>query len=90
MRQNNFRYVFGVILVVLGILILTENLGLVSNLSFAQDFVIKVDEQLAMTSLNIGIAFLAGMVSFLSPCILPLMPAFLSYLASIGTMKGKK
>ena len=34
------------------------------------------------SSLNLGIAFLAGLVSFLSPCVLPLIPAFLSYLAS--------
>ena len=28
--------------------------------------------------LNVGIAFLAGLLSFLSPCILPLIPAYLS------------
>lgn len=34
-----------------------------------------------MADLNIAIAFLAGLVSFLSPCVLPLIPGFLSYLA---------
>ena len=35
-----------------------------------------------MTSAHfgIGIAFLAGLVSFASPCVLPLVPAYLSYL----------
>ncbi|MCH8945907.1 MAG: hypothetical protein IIA85_03220 [Nanoarchaeota archaeon] len=33
-------------------------------------------------SLNLGIAFIAGILSFLSPCVLPLIPAFLAYLAS--------
>ena len=30
--------------------------------------------------LTIGIAFLAGLVSFVSPCVLPLVPAYLSFL----------
>lgn len=39
-----------------------------------------------MADLTIGIALVAGLVSFLSPCILPLVPAFLSYL--VGTSSG--
>lgn len=34
-----------------------------------------------MNEVNIAIAFLAGVVSFLSPCILPIIPGFLAYLA---------
>ena len=34
----------------------------------------------ATTQLNLGIAFLAGLVSFVSPCVLPLVPAYLSFL----------
>lgn len=34
-----------------------------------------------MATLTIGIAFIAGILSFLSPCVLPLVPAFLGYLA---------
>jgi cytochrome c-type biogenesis protein len=32
---------------------------------------------------NIGLisAFLAGMISFLSPCVLPLVPGYVSYVA---------
>lgn len=30
--------------------------------------------------LTVGIAFLAGLVSFVSPCVLPLVPAYLSFL----------
>lgn len=32
-------------------------------------------------------AFLAGLVSFLSPCVLPLIPAYLAYLAGSSTSK---
>ena len=34
-----------------------------------------------MTALNPAIAFLAGLASFVSPCVLPLVPAYLAYLA---------
>ena len=34
-----------------------------------------------MADITIPIAFVAGIVSFLSPCILPLVPAYMSYLA---------
>jgi cytochrome c-type biogenesis protein len=34
----------------------------------------------ATAHLSIGIAFLAGLVSFVSPCVLPLVPAYLSFL----------
>ncbi|NUN11963.1 sulfite exporter TauE/SafE family protein [Candidatus Micrarchaeota archaeon] len=34
-----------------------------------------------MAEVTLVLAFIAGLVSFLSPCVLPLVPAFLSYLA---------
>jgi cytochrome c-type biogenesis protein len=34
----------------------------------------------ATTHITVGIAFLAGLVSFVSPCVLPLVPAYLSLL----------
>ncbi|MDB5194634.1 MAG: cytochrome c-type biosis protein CcdA [Parcubacteria group bacterium] len=41
-----------------------------------------------MTILAIFTAFLGGLVSFLSPCVLPIIPGFLAYLAGSGT-KGE-
>ena len=35
---------------------------------------------MATAHLSVGIAFLAGLVSFVSPCVLPLVPAYLSFL----------
>src|SRR5438105_978325 len=32
------------------------------------------------TNVGIGIAFLAGFLSFISPCVLPLIPAYIGYL----------
>lgn len=41
-----------------------------------------------MADPTIIIAFLAGLVSFISPCVLPLVPAFMAYLS--GTSMGGK
>jgi cytochrome c-type biogenesis protein len=37
-----------------------------------------------MTDVSLGGAFLAGLVSFLSPCVLPLVPGYISMLSGIG------
>jgi cytochrome c-type biogenesis protein len=75
---------FGALLIVIGIFVFTNQLSRVANFAFASNFLTSLGiEQLSLgSSLNIGIAFLAGLVSFLSPCVLPLIPAFLTYLAS--------
>jgi cytochrome c-type biogenesis protein len=38
-----------------------------------------------MTDPTAPIAFLAGVVSFLSPCVLPLVPGYLSYMSGLAT-----
>jgi len=45
-----------------------------------------------MSDLGIFIAFTAGLVSFLSPCVLPIIPGFLAYLggASFGEYRAKR
>lgn len=45
----------------------------------------------ATTHITAGIAFLAGLVSFVSPCVLPLVPAYLSLLTgeSIEDLQGE-
>ncbi len=35
-------------------------------------------------------AFIAGLLSFASPCVLPLVPGFLSYLGGVGLKEGEK
>jgi len=84
-----FKYIFGVILILLGILVFVNQLSRVANLAFATKFLtaLNIGTVGAGMSLNLGIALLAGFVSFLSPCVLPLIPAFLSYLASVGVQK---
>jgi cytochrome c-type biogenesis protein len=42
-----------------------------------------------MNILYIGTAFVAGIVSFLAPCVLPLIPGFLAYLAGSSDAESK-
>jgi cytochrome c-type biogenesis protein len=41
------------------------------------------------SELGIAVAFIAGLVSFLSPCVLPIIPGFLSYLAGTSLSDAK-
>ncbi|HLC71873.1 MAG TPA: cytochrome c biogenesis protein CcdA [Candidatus Nanoarchaeia archaeon] len=84
------QYIFGAFLIMLGILVFTNQLSKIANLESVASFLITLNVGTSAGStiaslsvLNIIIAFAAGLISFLSPCILPLIPAFLSYLASI-------
>ena len=83
------RYLFGAFLIIIGIFIFTNQLSLIANFAFATSFLMKLNIGGVSigSSLNLGVAFFAGLVSFLSPCVLPLIPAFLSYLASVGVKK---
>lgn len=90
------EYVFGVILLGLGVLIFTGELSSVANIQFIAEGLGKLGlvtssggDIRSLTILNIGISFLAGLGSFLSPCILPIIPGFLSYLASTA-VKSKE
>lgn len=84
-----FQYFFGVLLVILGILIFTGELSKIANFQFlttvltSLNFGTSIGGNISsVTIINLGVAFLAGLGSFLSPCILPIIPGFLSYLAS--------
>src|SRR3712207_4704373 len=39
---------------------------------------------------TVPIAFVAGLVSFLSPCVLPLVPGYLSYMSGLGAADGSE
>lgn len=43
-----------------------------------------------MPEINIGIAFLAGLISFVSPCCLPLYPSYLSYITGVSVSRLKE
>ncbi|MBI2475772.1 MAG: sulfite exporter TauE/SafE family protein [Candidatus Taylorbacteria bacterium] len=89
-----FQYFFGVLLIVMGILVFVGQLSRIANLQIVVDLLGRLGLTTnfgggisSLTIFNFGVSFLAGVGSFLSPCILPLIPGFLSYLASTAVKK---
>ncbi len=71
-----FNVIGGIFLMAMGLLVVTGYIGMLSV------FLIGTSGPMSFTSqLNFLFAFIAGVLTFLSPCILPLVPAYLSYMA---------
>lgn len=43
-----------------------------------------------MAAVTLAVAFIAGLISFLAPCVLPLIPGFLAYLAGTSLQKAHR
>ncbi len=89
-----FEYIFGALLIAIGVLIFVGELSKIANFSFLTSFLQSINNGSSiggginsLSIVNFGIAFIAGLVSFLSPCVLPIIPGFLSYLASTAIKK---
>jgi len=89
-----FQYVFGALLILFGVLVFTGQLNRVANIEFLAEFLLSLNVASgaggaidSLSIINFGVAFFAGLASFLSPCILPLVPGFLSYLASTAVQR---
>ncbi len=89
-KLKYFNYAFGVILILLGILVFTSQLSRIASIPFLADLLTRVSgESIQFDQLGIGIAFIAGLASFLSPCVLPIVPGFLSYLATTAATEAE-
>lgn len=75
----------GLFLIAVGVLLFNDRLSLISNLFVSQFGTGLASLELGSagpsTAVTIPIAFLAGLLSFLSPCVLPLIPAYIGYLS---------
>lgn len=88
------EYVFGTLLVIIGIFIFTGELSKIANFQFLAKVLIAMNLGTSagggissLSVVNVAIALFAGLASFLSPCILPIIPGFLSYLAESSIQK---
>ncbi len=91
-----FEYFFGILLIIIGIFIFVGELSNIANLPILAGVLDKLNFGTnaggninSVSIINLGIAFIAGLSSFLSPCILPIIPGFLSYLASTAIKQEK-
>jgi cytochrome c-type biogenesis protein len=76
---RTFEIVTGVFLVLLGIFLLTGQMTQFASLASRSGLLLDTSG-IETGEATIPIAFIAGLLSFLSPCVLPLVPAYLGYL----------
>jgi len=78
----------GVLLILMGLLLFTDRLSFLARYGSFFDF----ESGLASQQITIPIALLAGLLSFASPCVLPLVPAYIGYLSgtSVAQTSGEE
>ena len=77
----------GVFLILIGLLIFSNRMTLIAI--WAQRNGWFIDFSLAAAVPTFTLAFAAGLLSFLSPCVLPLVPAYLGYLGGYAISQGE-
>jgi cytochrome c-type biogenesis protein len=94
--------VSGIFLLYVAYLLWSDSLVMITNrFFFLNEWVFNLEEQLTMSSGTGGdiigmsllgaapFALLAGLISFLSPCVLPLVPAYIGYLSGAAVSGNK-
>ena len=79
--------VSGILLIFVGMLIALDRVVVLNTALGSIGIDILAGDSSQMLSLNVGsaaLAFAGGFVSFISPCVLPLVPIYLGHLAGIG------
>lgn len=76
--------VSGIFMLAMGMLMLTDSLTMVAGLGG----MFSLESGLQQAKVTIPVSFLAGLLSFVSPCVLPLVPAYLGYMG--GTSVSSK
>jgi cytochrome c-type biogenesis protein len=84
-HQGIVSKITGLFLICIGILLFMERLPLISSAIVSSIGTglasVELGEAGISSVVTIPIAFLAGLLSFLSPCVLPLIPAYIGYLS---------
>ena len=70
----------GLFLILIGVMILTNQIVLIAVWAQRNGLFLDLPVGVGVTP-TIFIAFIAGLLSFLSPCVLPLVPAYIGYLS---------
>ncbi len=78
--QKYFKIASGVFIIAIGILLLTNTMSLIAIWAFKNGYYIESFSTYAATPTYLT-AIVAGLLSFISPCVLPLVPAYLGYLS---------
>jgi len=102
-HANVVSIVSGIFLFYIAYLLWSGSLVMISaQFSFLTDWSIEMEDWLGTVSGTYGdlislsllsaapIAFFAGLISFISPCVLPMVPAYIGYLSGAALNTGKR
>jgi cytochrome c-type biogenesis protein len=78
--QKYFKIASGIFIIAIGILLMTNTMNLIAIWAFRNGYFIESFATYAAAPTYIT-AIIAGLLSFVSPCVLPLVPAYLGYLS---------
>ena len=78
--QKYFKLASGVFIITIGLLLLTNTMNLIAIWAFKNGYFIESFSSYAAAPTYVT-AIIAGLLSFISPCVLPLVPAYLGYLS---------
>lgn len=79
-HARTFQWVSGLFLIAIGVMMLTDQITMIAIWAQRNGFFLDLPVGTASAP-TYAIAVAAGLLSFLSPCVLPLVPAYLGYLA---------
>src|SRR5574338_1404476 len=77
--RRGFQIASGVFIIIIGVMLLTNTMSRIAIWAFQNGLFIDFSTYTAAPSYLTAV--LAGLLSFLSPCVLPLVPAYLGYLS---------
>jgi cytochrome c-type biogenesis protein len=83
-HQRTFQIIAGLMIIIIGILMVTAQMTALSRWALRSGLYLDISSGSQIPSMLTAI--LAGILSFLSPCVFPLVPAYLGYLS--GHMIG--
>ena len=86
-HHRTIQIASGVFIITIGVLLLTNTMTLIAIWAFKNGLYVERFTLFAAAPTYFT-AILAGLLSFLSPCVLPLVPAYLGYLSGHTFQKG--
>ena len=87
------EFLGGILVILVGILIFTDEFTIFNRyLTFGVSAVTGSEGALSESGVNgptgVAVAFLAGIIAFISPCCLPLVPAYIGHLAGVSAAQA--
>lgn len=88
MKRNykGVKIISGIVLLVIGLFLI---LGQFQRISLVFASLPDISQTIKIKNLSLLVAFFGGIVSFASPCVLPLVPTYLAYITGVSVSQVK-